>query len=233
MQILAGIAAAQAEVRQGWAGASLTRCGPAPSSPAWATVLGPPAGPQLGLLAGPQQGSPGWAAAWFPGWAKARSPVWASSASRPASSPAPARLTPAGRHLLPPGWAGSGGSGLAGISSQGVFANTGWAGLYCSGWARQGSLAQAGLYLWQAGLSPCRPSYSSPGPIFTPSGTYSSSSIDSHTPCQSWDASRLGLARSPPTYAVLGTPLGSDQHIHPLLVSLILRRRIRLMTWGS
>jgi hypothetical protein len=35
-----------------------------------------------------------------------------------------------------------------------LLSNSGWAGLYYSGWARQGSLAQAGLYLWQAGLSP-------------------------------------------------------------------------------
>jgi hypothetical protein len=59
-----------------------------------------------------------------------------------------------------------------------------------------------------------------------------SSYIDSSALCQSWDASRLGLAYSPPpSYAGLGMPIGSDQHIPPLLVSLILRRRIRLMTW--
>jgi hypothetical protein len=77
-------------------------------------------------------------------------------------------------------------------------------------------LAQAGLFLYRADI------YSS--------GIYSSPSIDSIVLCQSWDASRLGLAHPPSSYAGLGTPLGSDQHIPPLLVSLILRRRIRLMT---
>jgi hypothetical protein len=79
------------------------------------------------------------------------------------------------------------------------------------------SLAQAGLLLsWTR---------------FTPSGTYHSSSIAPSASCPSWDASRLGLAYPSPSYAGLGTLLGSDQHIPPLLVSLILWRRIRLMTW--
>jgi hypothetical protein len=62
-------------------------------------------------------------------------------------------------------------------------------------------------------------------------GTLPSSGIDSTARCQSWDASGLGLAYPSPSYAGLGTLLSSDQHISPLLVSLILRRRIRLMTW--
>jgi hypothetical protein len=45
---------------------------------------------------------------------------------------------------------------------------------------------------------------------FTPSGTYYSSSIASSASCQSWDASRLGLAYPSPSYAGLGTPLSSD-----------------------
>jgi hypothetical protein len=71
------------------------------------------------------------------------------------------------------------------------------------------------------------------GPGFTPSGSFSSFGINSIALCQFWDASRLELAHPPSLYAGLGMPLGSNQHISPLLVSLILRRRIRLMTWRS
>jgi hypothetical protein len=83
----------------------------------------------------------------------------------------------------------------------------------------------------QAGIPWPRPDYYSTRPIFIPSGIFLSFGIDSSLLCQSWDASRLGLAYPPSSYAGLGTHLGSDQHIPPLLVSLILRRRIRLMTW--
>jgi hypothetical protein len=68
------------------------------------------------------------------------------------------------------------------------------------------------------------------GPGFTLSRGFSSSGIDSIALCQFWDASRLRLAHPPSLYAALGMPLGSDQHTPHLLVSLILRRRIRLMT---
>jgi hypothetical protein len=78
----------------------------------------------------------------------------------------------------------------------------------------------------QAGLTPS-------GPRFTPSGPFLSSGIDFSALCQPWDALWLRLAHPPSLYAGLGTPLGSDQHTPHLLVSLILRRRIRLMTWRS
>jgi hypothetical protein len=97
---------------------------------------------------------------------------------------------------------------LAGLTLRTVLAGLG-----------QDSLANAGLLLSR--------------PRFISSGIFYSSGIDSNTLCQSWDASRLGLANSPSLYAGLGTPLGSDQHTPPLLVSLILRRRIRLMAWRS
>jgi hypothetical protein len=85
---------------------------------------------------------------------------------------------------------------------------------------------QAGIPLAQAGLVLS-------GSGFTPSGAFPSSSIDSIVMCQSWDTLWLRLAHPPSLYAGLGISLGSDQHTPYLLVSLILRRRIRLMTWRS
>jgi hypothetical protein len=95
------------------------------------------------------------------------------------------------------------------------------------GWVTSCTLFRLG----QAGIPWPRPDYYPPGPGFTPSGILCSSGIDSTAWCQSWDASGLGLAHPSSSYAGLGTLLSSDQHIPLLLVSLILRRRIRLMTW--
>jgi hypothetical protein len=168
---------------------------------------------------------------------------------------------PGGLAVRCPGWAGSSVPRLGQIRSQaGALSRPGWADtvprlgqdlqppagplrILQAGLARPTFPAQAGIPYtgWagfcvlfrpgQAGIPWPGPDYSSPGLKFTSSGICYPSSIDSSILCQSWDASRLGLAHSPSSYAGLGTPLGSDQHIPPLLVSLILRRRIRLMTW--
>jgi hypothetical protein len=183
----------------------------APSRPGWAPLRAPSAGPdrplpRLGrrhLPAGPlaSDSRPGL----YAGWA----------APRLGSPP----LSPAGPDQEDPAWPG--------FPSRPPLFDPGWASFKYSGWAT--SVYYSG---WARMVLPWpRPDYLHNRPGFTPSGTYSLSGIDSSTLCQSWDASRLGLAHSPPSCAGLGTPLGSDQHIHPLLVSLILRRRIRLMTW--
>jgi hypothetical protein len=136
---------------------------------------------------------------------------------------------PAGLDQEDPAWPG--------LSSKPPFTSSG---LERSGWARP-------ALPWPRPEYPLgRPDYSlsghdsslladlaPPGLRFTSFETYYSSSTNSIAWCQSWDASRLGMAHPPLLYAGLGMPLGSDQHTPPLLVSPILRRRIRLMTWRS
>jgi hypothetical protein len=155
----------------------------------------------------------------LPGWARMALLRWAKT-----------ELLSLGRSSLPRLGRGFSYADWAGILSQ----------RQCPGWvssspsrrgrfffSRLGRCAQPGpCYCFPGRINPC-------GPRFTLSGTYSSSGFASSALCQSWDASRLRLAHPPSSYAGLGTLLGSDQHTPPLLVSLILRRRIRLMTWRS
>jgi hypothetical protein len=210
----------------------------------------PPGGLPAIRLGLPRSSAPGGPTDLTPGWASrpirpaSSSPGWAGSWLVPAG-PLHPRLGPG---LLSPDWAASPPAGPANQqaaipSSQPrmhpgriAFTRKGLSRpeLHGPGWdsiiSRLGCLnavsrpGQAEVVLFMAGLA-------TSGPGFTPQRAYNSSGASSSTLCQSWDASRLGLAHSPPSYAGLGTPLGSDQHIHPLLVSLILRRRIRLMTW--
>jgi hypothetical protein len=212
------------------------------SSPAWASRPVPPRGPT------PRSAFPGWAGV----------PATSGPSRRPGLSPCPAgplATDPAGPAPRPPAGllpqrprlgsllqrTGLPRLGFSQCStrlgrirrirpgrdfpSRLPLLITGWAGLWYSGWARLILPWPRPDYLHN------RPRYSSPGPRFIPTGVFYSFGINSIVLCQSWDASRLGLAHPPSLYAGLGTPLGSDQHIPPLLVSLILRRRIRLMTW--
>jgi hypothetical protein len=225
--------------------------GPPSSSPAWAAALArlgrssvPRLGrdlvPWLGRLLPPSRRGP---VPRFPGWAgRPQDPGWAASLrarSAPGPPLIPARLPlppgwprpapPAGRPLFRPGrdWPRPEGLPRKYLSQAGTswarpgFPYPGWVGLYTvfrPSWAGTAT-PLAGLALFWPG--------------FTLFGSFLSSGIPSSTLCQSWDASRLRLAHPPSSYAGLGTPLGSDQHTPPLLVSLILRRRIRLMTWRS
>jgi hypothetical protein len=203
-----------------------------PSSPSWAGKplprLGLPPSARVGRFPCLSAGQPaGWAAA----PAGPPRPDWAALLAC-APGGLPPALYPAGRDQEDPAWLGF--LPWAGLTSPGraypgrSFAGQAMIRLY-PGWATFCLLFWPG----QAGIPWPRPDYSSPGPRLTPSGIFTSSSFTSSTLCQFWDASRLELAYPPPSYAGLGTPHGSDQHIPPLLVSLILRRRIRLMTWGS
>jgi hypothetical protein len=234
IQTLAGIAAARAEVRQGWARISLTQRGPAPSSPAWAAILGPPAwaGARVSHL-GRRPRSPGWAVARSPGWAAARFPRLDRS-----SVPRLGQLRFYARAFSRPG-----GAGMVPQLGQGLQHPARPVSLLRAGASQAGIPRQAGIYLFRLGLfwctvpaGPGRDSLAQAGLLLSQAEIHLlryiySSDINFSASCQSWDASRLGLARPPSSYASLGTPLGSDQHIPPLLVSLILRRRIRLVTW--
>jgi hypothetical protein len=71
------------------------------------------------------------------------------------------------------------------------------------------------------------------GPKFTSSGTYSSSGIDSSVLCQSWDALWLRLAHTPSLCWSWDAPWLRPAYSSSIVVSLILRRRIRLMTRRS
>jgi hypothetical protein len=132
---------------------------------------------------------------------------------------------PAGSDQEDPAWPG--------FFSRPPSGNTGWAEIVYSGWPGRHSPCPGRITSLAGRINTLQADLAPPGPRFTPSGTYYSFGIDSIALCQSWDVSRLGLARPPSLYAGLGMPLGSDQHTPPLLVSLILRRRIRLMTWRS
>jgi hypothetical protein len=143
------------------------------------------------------------------------------------SAPAPGCISRLGRPVVRPGWAGRSCLGWANRppSQLGRLFRPGWASVSpLPGWASAIRFLPAGP------ASQSRPDRRS---RFTPSGLFSSSGIISIVMCQSWDALWLRLAHPPSLYAGLGMPLGSDQHTLHLLVSLILRRRIRLMSWRS
>jgi hypothetical protein len=187
-----------------------------PPCPGWAAASSPrlgrdryPAGPVP-----PARPASGQAAAFRPGQAAPSArPAQAGISSRPGSLPRP--------ECVQAGTPGPGRAPMCRLATSCVAFRPGWAGT-----------AFPGRITPPPGRIICpRPRYTSTRPRFATSGILYSSGIDSSLLFQSWDASRLGLAHSPPSYAGLGTPLGSDQHIPPLLVSLILRRRIRLMTW--
>jgi hypothetical protein len=139
--------------------------GPAPL-PGWASAQAglPPVCPRLGLLSRAPAGP--WTGC--PGWA-----VW----------PAAPRLPPAR-----PGWAGLGESGLAGNPLQAASLQP------RLGRVRLFRLGQVGAPLAQAGLSPCRPNFTSPGRDLLPPG---------HIPRP---------ASPPAPCASPGMPPGSDWH---------------------
>jgi hypothetical protein len=192
----------------------VTPAGPLLFAPGWAAAVYP-AGPGNLPLAGPQSAFPGWAGvpttfgpsrrpASIPGWARwpGLSPYpagplatyLAGPAPRPPAGPGRLRLgsflqLPRGPSSPRPGWAGSGGSGLAGIPSRPPFANSGWAGLEHSGWARPALPWPRPDYLHG------RLNYPSPGRDLLPPG---------HIPRP---------ASTPAPCASPGTPLGSDWHI--------------------
>jgi hypothetical protein len=221
--------------------------GPASSSSVWAGVLllrspaGPPCPglplPRLGRQVLTQLGrSP------FPpaGPASCSAPPNGWADVHPSAGPTP----PAGRRSLRPRPDGpispqcptgpdQEDPAWPGFVSRPPSVSPGWDGLVCSGRARPGFPWPRPDYSSPGRISPFQADLAPPGPGFTSFGTYSSSGIDSSALCQSWDALWLRLAHPPSSYAGLGTPLGSDQHTLPLLVSLILGRRIRLMTWRS
>jgi hypothetical protein len=198
--------------------------------------------------------APGWAGFPPPRWAFSQLSGWAGMCDpvRPrtrARVGCPLHLPARPVAGVAPGWAGTSALRLGRIPLQAAFSSSTPGGPFFL--PRLGRRAQAGIpkqvgiplfwlgclcalfRLGKAGIPWPRPDYYSPGPRFTPSDVFYSSGINSSALCQSWDASRLGLAYPPSSYAGLGMPLGSDQHTPPLLVSLILRRRIRLMTWRS
>jgi hypothetical protein len=155
-------------------------------------------------LLGQGSAHPGWAFRPHPGWAGGalppaglRSPPptgplglhpgWATGSSSQAGA-SPLRL---GRDSLPFGWAAAcpgGPSSLAGIYSLGPAYS------YCSGWARQGSLAQSGLLPRKAEICTPRPDYIPPRPKFISSGILARP------------------ASTPASYASPGTPPDSDWH---------------------
>jgi hypothetical protein len=233
----------------GYPGQATRRLGWSPSNPGWAghppsITPGPPGPPALALLSWAPAGPPGDgrcpAREGRPGQAASRlgfparpcrilaGPTFPPRAGLPLSIPAgldcfpQAGIPPAGRGRSP----GRHWPRPSFLRRPDSFIPAGPPSEHCSGRARLGFPGPGRIIPSQAELSPC-------GPRFTLFGTYSSSDIDSSTLCQSWDASRLGLAHPTSSYVGLGMPFGSDQHIPPLLVSLILRRRIRLMTWRS
>jgi hypothetical protein len=103
----------------------------------------------------------------------------------------------------------------------------GWVGscvVFRPGWA--GTAFPGRIIYLLADLAP-------PGPGFTSSGTYSSSGIDSSILCQSWDALWLRLAHTPSLCWSWDAPWLTPACSSSTVVSLILRRRIRLMTSRS
>jgi hypothetical protein len=184
-----------------------------------------PTGPALLIPAGPGSLHPGWPSVPVspagpgqrpPGWAGIRTSRLGRSDSRLghlASGPGlllRVGIPPAGRDstsgpglllrravfCAAPGWAGSGGSGLAEIT----FFGPPFPGRVTPIPAGPGRDSPGpGLGRITSPLAGSAP----PGPRFTPSGIFSSSGIDSIALCQSWDAPRLRLAHPPdtsPTY---------------------------------
>jgi hypothetical protein len=189
------------------------------------SLVAPPAGPGLSPPAGLAL-PPGLRPTIRSGWAcLPAGPVsWlgslAASSAGPGLGPPAGPLPPTllGCHFFPaprlgflhlrPGWAGLGESGLAGISPSGPLCKFRLGRIKYSGWATFCLLFRPG----QAGIPWPRPDYPLSRPRFASSGIYSSPSIDSTAWCQSWDASRLGLAHPSSSYAGFGTLLGSNQH---------------------
>jgi hypothetical protein len=178
----------------GWAGA-LSSGWAEPAEPGWALAAPRPGtAPRLGLPAGsphvPRRPCAPFASrlgrqAGYPGWA--------ARPAAPAGLPAaPAMLPPAGRHLpLRPGWAGSGGSGLAGNPLQAATLLPRLGRIKYPGWVAFYSLFRLG----QAGIPWPRPDYYPLRPKFISSGI-------------------LPRPASPPAHrASPGMPPGSDWHI--------------------
>jgi hypothetical protein len=153
---------ASVQAPPGWAGASSPGVGHPALFSGRASAPRPPSASRLGRCPGPPP-PPGWAASALPGWARTCAPAgpaclfsgWAFLAARAPVGPTirlgcPFPSAPRLGRLLPtPGWAGSGGSGLAGILLQATFCKTRLR------WFRMFRLGQAGTPLAQAGLSPC------------------------------------------------------------------------------
>jgi hypothetical protein len=204
------------------------------AGPDWWSI---PVGPALSFPVGPPQViRSGWASPLRPRWAEV--PLQAGTPSvAPGSRLGLRPLLPLGRRALPPAGppcflqAGAcirARPNFPGRRSQprpGLLIWLGWLlRVFRLGWL---------LRVFRPGWAGTAPSQTGLNPLWAgiyTSGAYSSSGVNFIILCRSWDASRLGPAHPPSPYAGLGTPLGSDQHIPPLLVSLILRRRIRLMT---
>jgi hypothetical protein len=234
----------------GYPGQATRRLGRSPSNLGWAgrppqSRLGRQVLPRRLTSPGPRMGLRVMAAAWPEKGASARPhPGWVSRLAQ-AASQLGRRFRP-GQAFLSPSRLGRIAYPRPGFLQQAGVAPQAGIGPGRVSYAGQIHLSQLGRHLntvpaepgrdslAHAGLFPPRPSYPPvgrdspyPGHILHPA------SGPRFTLCQSWDASRLGLAHPTSSYVGLGTPLGSDQHIPPLLVSLILRRRIRLMTWRS
>jgi hypothetical protein len=153
----------------------------------------------------PASSSPGWAGSWLtPAGPMLAARLGSPGHSRP-GGPLPVQH-PAGPDYENPAWPG--------FPLQAPFVRPGWAGLECPDWARPAPPGPGRI------ISLVGRNIHSPGrinsiqaelylfwPRFTFSGTFPSSSIDSSALCQSWDASRLGLAHPPSLYAGLGKPL--------------------------
>jgi hypothetical protein len=215
-----GIPARLVNSLPGWAGALLTRLG--------RLVL---------LSAGPASSQPRrWAVKSFcPGWASRLASLRLGRPARPCpGGPAPPQHL-AGPDQEDPAWSGF----ISGPPSSPRPAvpdqeDPAWPGFLPLG--RHLSNVSAGPgrdYPGPGRINPLQADLALSGPRLASSGTYSSSAMNSSALCQSWDALWLRLAHPPSLYAGLRMPLGSDQHTLHLLVSLILRRRIRLMTWRS
>jgi hypothetical protein len=188
---------------------------------------------------------PGWAGVvLLPDWANAPLPGWADvlAPARP-----PGRVCRLGRCLRPrlgllaecAGWAGAFSPGWAGVSSPAGPGYSSPAGPVSSrqtsflrvsagpgrdspGPGRDSS-CQARLFLPWPNLSLGGRDLPPPGHIIHPASTTSPYASPRTLLGSDWHI----LHR----YAGLRIPLGSDQHTPHLLVSLILRRRIRLMAW--